>query len=51
MLASATGREPDHIIGKPYHYMFDTFCRNFDITTDEQKKKCLMIGDKLATDI
>ncbi len=25
MRSCATGRQPDHIIGKPYHYMFDTF--------------------------
>jgi 4-nitrophenyl phosphatase len=56
-LEIAAGRKPDHEIGKPHRYMFDVIANreikkyNLPLTPDEFAGKCLMIGDRLTTDI
>lgn len=57
-LSVATGRKPDVEVGKPYRHMFDVIADReiqknpgSSLTPDAFAKKCLMIGDRLTTDV
>lgn len=56
-LAVASGRRPDAEVGKPQKHMFDVIANreirrsNLSVTVEEFGKHCLMIGDRLTTDI
>ncbi len=44
---ACTGREPDKIIGKPYHYIVDAVMEKLGV----DKSQVAMVGDRLYTDI
>ena len=56
-LSVAADRKPDVEVGKPQKYMFDVIAdreiRKYNLkeTPEDLAKKCLMIGDRLTTDI
>lgn len=56
-LSVAADRKPDVEVGKPQRYMFDVIAdreiRRYNLkeTPEEFAKKCLMIGDRLTTDV
>lgn len=46
-IKTATGKDPEVICGKPYHYMVDTVMER----TGFAKEEIAMVGDRLTTDI
>lgn len=47
LIKASTGREPDHIIGKPYEAMVEAI----ELRTGYKRCEICMIGDRLYTDI
>ena len=47
LFKASSGRTPDVIIGKPYPFMAEKFCRETGFSGDD----VLMVGDRLYTDI
>ncbi|KAI3647481.1 hypothetical protein MP228_007702 [Amoeboaphelidium protococcarum] len=52
-ISTAIGREPDHIFGKPHATMLDCILEELEETQNLHvvRKRCLMVGDRLDTDI
>lgn len=47
LIKTATGKEPQQILGKPYHYMIDVITSR----TGYKREEIAMVGDRLSTDI
>lgn len=50
-LCTAVGRTPDMICGKPFIDMAQAFMTAENIPPESAKESCLMIGDRLTTDV
>ncbi|AKI97661.1 HAD-IIA family hydrolase [Kosmotoga pacifica] len=47
LVKASTGRDPDHVIGKPNTAILEMLIKDYDV----QKDEVVMIGDRLYTDI
>ena len=47
LIKTATGKAPQQILGKPYHYMIDVITAR----TGYKREEIAMVGDRLSTDI
>lgn len=47
LIKTATGKAPEDILGKPYHYMIDVITEK----TGYKREEIAMVGDRLSTDI
>ena len=47
LIKTATGKDPQQILGKPYHYMIDVITSK----TGYKREDIAMVGDRLSTDI
>ena len=47
LIKTATGKAPQQILGKPYHYMIDVITSR----TGYKREEIAMVGDRLSTDI
>lgn len=50
-LCKAVGRRPDIICGKPFVDMAEAFMSAEGISRTDAKERCLMVGDRLTTDV